>query len=237
MLHSFLTIVIFAFAMTPYILVIEDDRDFQSYLKDLLTENGYSVKVASKGIIGLNLIGQLEPDLVILDLNLPDMNGEGVCLEIKKKYPELQVIMLTGKDTISDKIQGLKMGADDYITKPFIAEEFLARVAARLRNKTKTQTKIVVDDLEVDSKKFQVKRGDKLISLTPQEFKLLEYLISNKDVVLTREMILNRIWIYSPDIESRVVDVYIGYLRKKIDSGFKKKLIHSIRGFGYTIRD
>lgn len=222
--------------MTPYILVIEDDKDFQDYLKDLLTQNGYNVRVAGKGITGLNLINQLEPDLVILDLNLPDMNGEGVCIEIKKKYPELQIIMLTGKDTISDKIQGLKMGADDYITKPFIAEEFLARVAARLRNKTKGQEKIVVADLEVDNKKFQVKRGTKIINLTPQEYRLLEYLIHNKDSVLTREMILNRIWIYSPDIESRVVDVYIGYLRKKIDSGFKKKLIHSIRGFGYTIR-
>lgn len=223
--------------MIPYILVVEDDKDFQSYLKDLLTENGYNVKTASKGITGLNLVAQLEPDLVVLDLNLPDMSGESVCLEIKKKHPDLQIIMLTGKDTISDKIQGLKMGADDYITKPFVAEEFLARVNARLRNKTKGQTKVVVDDLEVDSKKFQVKRGNKLINLTPQEFRLLEYLINNKDVVLTREMILNRIWIYSPDIESRVVDVYIGYLRKKIDSGFKKKLIHSIRGFGYTIRD
>lgn len=223
--------------MTPYILVIEDDKDFQDYLKNLLTENGYNVKTASKGIAGLNLINTLEPDLVILDLNLPDMNGESVCVEIKKKHPELQIIMLTGKDTISDKIQGLKMGADDYITKPFIAEEFLARVAARLRNKTKGQAKIVVADLEVDSKKFQVKRANKIINLTPQEYRLLEYLINNKDVVLTREMILNRIWIYSPDIESRVVDVYIGYLRKKIDAGFKKKLIHSIRGFGYTIRD
>lgn len=223
--------------MTPYILVIEDDKDFQAYLKDVLSENGYNVKVASKGIIGLNLINQLEPDLVILDLNLPDMSGEGVCIEIKKKHPDLQIIMLTGRNTLSDKIEGLKMGADDYITKPFIAEEFLARVTARLRNKTKGQTKMVVDDLEVDSKKFQVKRSDKIINLTPQEFRLLEYLINNRDVVLTREMILNRIWIYSPDIESRVVDVYIGYLRKKIDSGFKKKLIHSIRGFGYTIRD
>lgn len=223
--------------MTPYILVIEDDKDFQAYLKDVLSENGYNVKVASKGIIGLNLINQLEPDLVILDLNLPDMGGEGVCIEIKKKHPDLQIIMLTGRNTLSDKIEGLKMGADDYITKPFIAEEFLARVTARLRNKTKGQTKMVVDDLEVDSKKFQVKRSDKIINLTPQEFRLLEYLINNRDVVLTREMILNRIWIYSPDIESRVVDVYIGYLRKKIDSGFKKKLIHSIRGFGYTIRD
>lgn len=223
--------------MTPYVLVIEDDKDLQDYLKDILTENGYNVKVTSKGIAGLNLIRQLEPDLVILDLNLPDMNGEGVCIEIRKKYLNVQIIMLTGKDTISDKIAGLKMGADDYITKPFVAEEFLARVSARLRNKTKGGAKIVVDGLEVDNKKFQVKRGDRLISLTPQEFRLLEYLINNKDVVLTREMILNRIWIYSPDIESRVVDVYIGYLRKKIDSGFKKKLIHSVRGFGYTIRE
>lgn len=223
--------------MTPYVLIIEDDKDFQAYLKDLLTENEYNVKVASKGIAGLNLIDALEPDLVVLDLKLPDMTGEGVCAEIRKKHPTLPIIMLTAKDGISDKIQGLTMGADDYITKPFVAEEFLARIAARLRNKTKGQTKIIVADLEVDGKKFQVKRGEKIINLTPQEYRLLEYLINNKDSVLTREMILNRIWIYSPDIESRVVDVYIGYLRKKIDTGFKKKLIHSIRGFGYTIRE
>ncbi len=223
--------------MNSNILIVEDDKDFQQYLKSILTKNGYSVQAVSKGINAINLINKLEPDLVVLDLNLPDMSGEGVCIEVRKDHPSLPIIMLTAKSAIHDKVQGLSMGADDYITKPFIPDEFLARIKARLRQKAEGPSKIVVDDLELDTKKVQVKRGDKIISLTPHEFKLLEYLMHNKGVVLTREMILNRIWSYSLDVESRIVDVYMGYLRKKIDSGFKKKLVHSIRGFGYTIKD
>lgn len=223
--------------MTHYILVVEDNEDIQKYLKDMLIDNGYTVKAASKGIEALKLIDELEPDLVVLDLMLPDMSGESVCLEIRKKYPSLPIVVLTAKDSVFDKIALLKMGADDYITKPFVTDEFIARIKARLRSQSGGQAKLTIGDLELNSKRRQVKRGDKIINLTPQEFKLLEYLMANKEVVLTREMILNRIWLYSPDIESRVVDVYIGYLRKKIDGGFKQKLIHSIRGFGYTIRE
>ncbi|OGH04517.1 MAG: hypothetical protein A2W22_05320 [Candidatus Levybacteria bacterium RBG_16_35_11] len=223
--------------MTPSILIVEDDKDFQRYLRDLLVRNGYSVQTTEKGIPAIELVEKLEPDLLILDLNLPDMHGESVCTEIRKEHPNLPIIMLTAKSAISDRVQGLNMGADDYITKPFVSEEFLARVKARLRSNTATNYKVKIDDLELDSKKVQVKRGEKMINLTPHEFKLLEYLIHNKGVVLTREMILNRIWSYSLNVESRVVDVYMGYLRKKIDNGYKKKLIHCVRGFGYTIKE
>jgi two-component system OmpR family response regulator len=131
----------------------------------------------------------------------------------------------------------LSAGADDYITKPFVADELLARIKTRLRNIQGESKTIKVGDLELDTQTIEVKRAGKLITLTPQEFKLLEYLMNNKGIVLTRDMILNRIWLYSPDVESRVVDVYMGYLRKKIDGNSKHPLLHSIRGFGYTIKD
>jgi DNA-binding response OmpR family regulator len=130
------------------------------------------------------------------------------------------------------------LGADDYVTKPFVADELLARITARLRNQSSVKdNKLVVGDLVLDNKTFEVQRGETSIQLTPQEFKLLEYLMNNKGRILTREMILNRVWLYSPDIETRVVDVYMGYLRKKIDQDFDKKLLHSVRGFGYMIKD
>lgn len=223
--------------MLNTILIVEDDIGLQKYLKELLLDNGYSVQAALDGVIALNMIKKSQPDLVILDLNLPNMTGEAVCQEIRKKYPELRVIILTAKDTTSDIIKGLDLGADDYMTKPFVADELLARIKARLRFRDGDDSKLTIADLELDGKTLEVKRQDRKIQLTPKEFKLLEYLMRNKGRILTREMILNRIWLYSPEIETRVVDVYMGYLRKKIDSNFKKKLIHSVRGFGYTIKD
>lgn len=221
--------------MINKILVVEDDSGIQEYLKELLLDNGYSVEASSDGIEALNKIKKVHPELVILDLGLPNMAGETVCLEIKKKYPDIPIIILTAKDTASDVVNGLNLGADDYVTKPFVAEVLLARVKARLRRNT--DEKVHIADLELDNKTLEVKRSGKLIQLSPQEFKLLQYLISNKGRVLTREMILNRIWLYSYEVDTRVVDVYIGYLRKKIDSGFKKKLIHSVRGFGYILKE
>lgn len=223
--------------MISKILVVEDDTGLQKYLKELLLDNGYSSQTAPDGIIALNIIAKTPPDLVILDLGLPNMSGESVCQEIKKKYPDLPILILTAKDSVSDIVQGLNLGADDYMTKPFIADELLARIKARLRRSGENDTKIRVSNLELDSKTFEVKRDDKIIPLTPQEFKLLEYLMNNKGRILTREMILNRVWLYSQDIETRVVDVYMGYLRKKIDGNFNKKLLHSVRGFGYMIKE
>lgn len=223
--------------MAKTILVVEDDTGLQKYLKELLLDNSFSVTVASDGVAALNSISRLVPDLVILDLNLPNMSGEAVCLEIRKKYPELRVIILTAKDGVTDIIEGLNLGADDYMTKPFIADELIARIKARLRYQDGHDTTLRVNDLELNDKTLEVKREGREIQLTPQEFKLLQYLMSNKGRILTREMILNRVWLYSPDIETRVVDVYMGYLRKKVDNGYDKKLLHSIRGFGYMIKD
>lgn len=224
--------------MVQTVLVVEDDKGLQKYLKELLLDNGYSVKIAGDGIEALDLLTKSEPDVMVLDLGLPNMSGEAVCAEVRKKYPELPVIILTAKDSINDIVQGLNLGADDYMTKPFVADEFLARIKARLRRKDGSNEAILeVADLKLNSKTLEVTRGDKQIQLTPQEFKLLQYLMNNKGRILTREMILNRIWLYSSDIETRVVDVYMGYLRKKIDSDFEHKLLHSVRGFGYVIKE
>lgn len=221
--------------MTSKILVVEDDKNIQEYLKETLLESGYSVDSAFDGITALNLVKKSLPDLVVLDLGLPDINGETICAEIKKKHPDLPIIILTAKGTTSDIVHGLDLGADDYLAKPFELEELLARIKARLREKG--NTKLKVEELELDNTTLEVKRGSRQISLTPTEFKLLEYLMNNKGRVLSREMILNRIWLSSPDIETRVVDVYMGYLRKKIDADSPKQLIQSIRGFGYVIKD
>lgn len=223
--------------MVQTVLVVEDDKGLQKYLKELLLDNGYSVQTASDGIQALDMLKKTEPDVVVLDLGLPNMSGEAVCLEVRKKYPELPVIILTAKDSINDIVQGLNLGADDYITKPFVADEFLARIKARLRRTDTTENILELADLRLDSKTLEVTRGGKPIQLTPQEFKLLQYLMSNKGRILTREMILNRIWLYSSDVETRVVDVYMGYLRKKVDNGYAKKLLHSVRGFGYVIKE
>jgi DNA-binding response OmpR family regulator len=224
-------------AMVHTILVVEDDKGLQKYLKELLLDNGYAVHTASDGIQALEYFKKAEPDLVVMDLGLPTMGGEAVTQEIRKKHKELPIIILTAKDSINDIVQGLNLGADDYMTKPFIADEFLARVKARLRKQSETDTRLKILDLELDSKTMEVKRNGKMIQLTPQEFKLLQYLMSNKGRILTREMILSRIWLYSSDVETRVVDVYMGYLRKKVDNGYTKKLLHSVRGFGYVIKE
>ena len=223
--------------MNKTLLIIEDDKNLQQYLQDLLIGEGYSVKALSDGIKALETIETIHPDLVVLDLVLPTVKGESVCKDIKKDYPELPVIILTGKDTVSDKINALELGADDYITKPFIAEELILRIKARLKENRPDHNMVEIADLAMNMDSMEVKRGSRAISLTPQEYKLLETLVVNKDKVLSREALLNKIWPNSFDIETRVVDVYISYLRKKIDRGFRKKLIHSVRGFGYVLKD
>lgn len=223
--------------MAYSILIIEDDEAVRKYLRDILIDNGYAVQTADDGIEGVEQIKKSQPDVVLLDLGLPKMRGEAVCKEIKKRFPALQVIVLTAQNTTTSLVKSLNIGADDYIAKPFETDEVLARITARLRSNNPADNRLRVGDLVLDTAKVEVKRGDKIISLTPQEFKLLAYLMNNKGTVMTRSMILDRLWLFSPDIDTRVVDVYIGYLRKKIDSKNKKKLIHSVRGFGYSIHE
>lgn len=219
------------------ILVVEDDVAVRTYVRDVLLENGYSVSTAGDGIEAINKVKKNQPDVILLDLGLPTMRGEAVCKEVKKLFPDIQIIILTAQDTTPDIIKGLNIGADDYMVKPFEVEEVLARIKARLRVKNPAHDILKIADLTLDAAKVEVKRKNKRIELTPQEFKLLEYLMHNKGRVLSRSMILNRLWTYSPDIDTRAVDVYIGYLRKKIDAKADKALIKSVRGFGYTIRE
>lgn len=223
--------------MNQNILIVEDDKDLAGAIRDLLQTEGYLVRVASDGSQALQSVQRTEPDLVLLDLGLPNITGEAVCREIKKLHPDTPIVMLTGKSASEDVVHGLSVGADDYVTKPFETEELIARVKARLRKSQPDDARYIVDDLVLDTKTLIVKRGSVEVTLSPQEYKILSYLMANKERVLTREMILSRLWRNNPDIETRVVDVYIGYLRKKIDAGKKKKLIQSVRGFGYKISE
>ena len=219
------------------ILIVEDDTDICDFLQELLGDEGYEVQTANDGASALRVVGRFKPDLVLLDLVLPKISGETVCRQLKKKFADLPIIIISARGDKSDIVRGLELGADDYITKPFVEEELLARIKANLRRLNRKDENPKVADLELNNKTFEVKRAGKLIQLTPKEYKLLQYLMINKNRILSREMILNRIWLYSPDIESRAVDVYIGYLRDKIDKRFKNKLIHTVRGFGYKISE
>jgi DNA-binding response OmpR family regulator len=223
--------------MNKSIVVIEDDVDLRDYIKGLFLEAGYVVHTAGDGAEALKLVERVEPEVVVLDLGLPTIKGDTVCIEIKKNHPHIPVIILTARDATSDVVHGLGLGADDYITKPFEGDELLARVKARLRHQQIDDEKLVVDDLTLHTRSLEVKRGDRDIQLTSQEFKILEYLMANKGRVMTREMIISRLWRTNPDVETRVIDVYIGYLRKKIDADHDKKLIQSVRGFGYKIAE
>lgn len=216
------------------IFVVEDDETIREGISNFLTEHNYRVETAQDGAEALAKLKKNPPDLVILDLGLPKITGETVCQELKKQYPNLPVIMLTAKNHTKEVVYGFSLGADDYITKPFELEELLARIKIKL--KTDEETTILLDDLSMDLSAVKVTRAGKEISLSPHEFRLLHYFLLNTGRVLTREMILNRVWQYSYDINSRVVDVYVGYLRKKIDDGFEKKLISSVRGFGYVLK-
>jgi two-component system response regulator ArlR len=217
------------------ILIVEDDKNISEFLVDSFKQAGYSAKTTSDGAKAIKFVKDSKPDLIVLDLGIENISGETVCEQVKKMHPDLPIIILTAKNSSREVVHGLDIGADDYVSKPFEIDELLARVRTRLKQKGTSE--LVIDNLIVDTTSYEVKRGGKSISLTAKEFKLLEYLIINKGAVLSRETILDHIWLYSPEIESRVVDVYIGYLRKKVDDGFEHKLIKSVRGFGYTIKE
>ncbi len=220
--------------MTNKILIVEDEKNIRDYLVEAFKDANYKTVSTGDGAEALKIIKEDNLDLVILDLGIESISGETVCIEAKRHNPHLPIIILTAKNTSKDVVRGLDIGADDYISKPFDTEELLARVRVRL--KQQGSDILQIEDLTLNTKTLEVKRADKKISLTAKEFKLLEYLMINSGAVLSRETILDHIWLYSPDIETRVVDVYIGYLRKKIDEGFDRKLIQSVRGFGYTIK-
>jgi heavy metal response regulator len=220
------------------ILVVEDEEKVASFIRKGLVEERYAVDVALDGEEGLTM-AQINPyDLVVLDLMLPKLDGFRVLQRMRSDGVDTPVLVLTARDGIGDKVRGLDMGADDYLTKPFAFSELLARVRALLRRgKPQRAPLLNVADLSLDPASRRVTRGGKLIDLTAKEYALLEYLMRHPGQVLTRTMISEHVWDQSFDSYTNVIDVYVNYLRKKIDQGFEPKLIHTIRGVGYVLRE
>jgi heavy metal response regulator len=219
------------------ILLVEDEKKIAAFIERGLTEQHYTVDVAIDGNEGLYL-AQVNPyDLIVLDIMLPGKDGFAVCRELRQQENDVPILMLTARDDVRDKIYGLDSGADDYLTKPFAFGEFLARVRVLLRrNRTDKTTLLKVGDLEMDQLTHTVTRAGKNIELTATEYALLEYLMLHAGQVVTRTMISEHVWNQDFDSFSNVINVYVNYLRKKVDAGFPKKLIHSVRGRGYMIK-
>ncbi len=223
--------------MNERILVIEDDPAILKVLQRGLSYEGYAVDIATDGRMGLNLYRENHPDLVILDLMLPGMDGLEVCRRLRASG-NLPILILTAKDAIQDRVQGLDAGADDYLVKPFDLDELLARIRALLRRtQTERQQTYQFADLTMDTITRQVKRGERLIQLTAKEYDLLELFLRHPRQVLTREVIFDRVWGYDFGGESNVLEVYIRYLRQKLEAEGEPRLIHTVRGVGYVLRD
>ena len=221
------------------ILIIEDEKKITDFIKRGLKEEGYAVDTAADGENGFFLAKTNNYDLVLLDLMLPKMDGIMVCKRLREEKVFSPIIMLTAKDAVKDKVAGLDVGADDYLTKPFAFEELLARIRVILRKKSEHEqmTRLQVGDLSLDLTTHKVTRAGREIELTSKEFALLEYLMRNAGKVVTRTMISEHVWDIDFDTFTNVIDVYINYLRNKIDSGAKKKLIQTVRGRGYILKD
>ena len=226
-------------AMPAKILIIEDEEKIARFMELELKHEGYLVFIEYNGRDGLEKINNENYDLILLDLMLPGIGGIDLCRKIRKSS-DIPIIMVTARDGISDKVKGLDTGADDYITKPFAIEELLARIRSLLRRKDLKNEKdgqiISIDNLKIDLDKYIVTRNNEKIELTKKEYDLLVYLMKNKDIVLSREQILRQVWDYNYTGDTNIVDVYIRYLRAKIDELHDKSLIHTVRGVGYVLR-
>jgi DNA-binding response OmpR family regulator len=218
------------------ILVVEEDKAVASFVKQGLESDQYEVEVARDGEQAQSLVDQTDFDLVILDLALPKLDGSDVLNHIHTQKPSLAVLILSGRAGVENRVKGLELGARDFLAKPFSFSELSARVRALLRRSPeRVEIVLQVEDLELDRAERVVRRAGRRIDLTPREFALLEYLMRNAGRCVTRPMIIERIWDFPLDTMTNVVDVYINYLRKKIDEGFEKRLIHTVRGVGYRL--
>ena len=219
-------------------LIVEDEKNLNTTLCKHLRNNGYAVDSCFDGNTACDYIEAAEYDVVILDIMLPGRDGLSVLAWARQRGYEMPVLLLTARDAVSDKVKGLDAGADDYLTKPFALEELLARLRMLLRKKSGLKTgRLTLGDLEVEVSGRRVYRGGKEITLSAREFALLEYLLVNKGQTLSREQIEAHLFDYSYEGASNMVDVYIRYLRKKIDEGFSPKLIHTVRGVGYVMKE
>jgi DNA-binding response OmpR family regulator len=221
------------------VLIVEDEVKLARFVELELKHEGYEVSVANDGRAGIDMFYEVKPDIILLDLMLPQLSGIEVCRRIRRES-NVPIIMLTAKGEVMDKVMGLDSGADDYITKPFAIEELMARMRVALRHKTEEKTDdnvLKLKMLEVDTARRRVTINGEEVELTKKEFDLLVYLVQNKNIVISREQILNNVWGYDYFGETNVVDVYIRYLRNKLDEKCGEKLIHTIRGVGYFAKD
>ncbi len=218
------------------ILVIEDDKDVATYVAKALREQGYGADIARDGKKGIEKAAGQDYDLIVLDMMLPRADGWEVLKAVRKSEKDTRVLVLTALDSTGDKVRALDKGADDYLVKPFATAELVARVRALLRrSKGEITSELTYADMKMDLLQHRVTRGEDRVELSPREFSLLEYFLRNPEQVLTRDMIIQNVWGYEFDTMTNVVDVYINYLRNKIDMDYSVRLIHTVRGVGYIL--
>jgi len=219
------------------VLVIEDEKQLLKIIGERLKEEGYVADLVKDGMEGLHFAESVDYDCIILDIMLPTIDGFSILRKLRARKINTPILILTAKDTIKDKVNGLDSGADDYITKPFSFEELIARVRAMLRRKSdEKETVLFISDLTLNLITREVFRGNHSIELTSKEFAILEYFLRNKGRVLTKSQIANHVWNYEFEYKSNIVEVYVRYLRKKLEDNFENKLIHTISGAGYVIK-
>ena len=222
------------------IFIVEDEKHIARFIQINLEKAGFKTAIESNGRRAYERIVQEKYDLVLLDVMLPEMDGMEICKKVRE-VSDVPIIMLTARDEVKDKVEGLDLGANDYMIKPFDTEELLARIRGIIRRQRSTQrqeeTRFVIGDMILNPERYEVKVGGEPVELTHKEYELLMYLVENKNHVLSRDQILHKLWVYDYFGNTNVVDVYISYLRTKIDDRFGKKYIHTTRGVGYVVRD
>jgi two-component system, OmpR family, response regulator MprA len=221
----------------PRVLVVEDDTDIAGVLRRSLDKEGYDVRVAGDDESALDEAGVFEPDAVVLDLGLPKLDGVEVCRRLRTEG-DVPILILTARDALDARVEGLDSGADDYLVKPFERDELLARLRALLRRRPpRGSASIVVGDLRLNPSTREAFRGDRQLELTAREFELLEHLMRNERIVVSRQSLLDEVWGYHPFAETNTVDVFISNLRRKLEQGGEPRVLHTIRGAGYVLRD
>ncbi len=224
--------------MTAHILLVEDEVKLARFVELELSSEGYTISVAHDGMAGLTLARESSPELVILDWMLPGLSGLEICRRLRATGNKVPVILLTARDEVSDRVAGLDAGADDYVVKPFSIEELLARIRAHLRRTQEIDEDILqFEDLSLNRRTREVFRNKRAIELTAKEFDLLEYLLSHPRQVLTRDQILEKVWGYDFMGDSNIIEVYIRYLRLKLEENNEKRLVQTVRGVGYALRE
>ena len=221
----------------PLVLVVDDDEAIRKALERSLALEGFAVDVADGGTRALELVEQRRPGVIVLDVVMPDMSGVAVTRRLRERGIEVPICILSARDEVQDRVAGLEAGADDYVVKPFELEELVARLRALLRRAPASERSLIrVGDLIVDPAQRSVRRASREIELTRREFELLEELARHQSMVLSRQQLLERVWGYDFEVDGNVVDVFVGYLRRKLEAGGEPRMIHTVRGIGFVLR-